>query len=67
MVTVKSIKSKTTPAKKTITIKDVIVSKMKFVDETGDVTQQILKELPEGTERISFKITVEIPEEEQGR
>ena len=56
---------KTTPAKKNIKLDGILVKDLKFVDETGDITQQVIDALPEGTEQVSFKITVELPDEEE--
>ena len=55
---------KMTPAKKNIKLEGILVKDLKFVDETGDITQQVIDTLPEGTEQVSFKITVEMPDEE---
>lgn len=62
MVSVKEIESKQTSAKKNITIKDAIVSELRFVDETGDVTDQVLSAIPEEFKTINVKITLELPE-----
>ena len=51
---------KVTPAKKNIKLDDILVSELRFVDETGDITDQVLKALPENVEKVSFKITVEL-------
>ena len=56
---------KITPAKKNIKLDGIFVKDLKFVDETGDITQQVIDALPEGTEQVGFKITVEIPSEEE--
>ena len=55
---------KHTPAKKTVKVTDVFLKDLKFVDEEGDITQQVVDALPEGTEKVSFSITVELPSEE---
>lgn len=55
---------KITPAKKTVKITDVYLKDLKFVDEEGDITQQVVDALPEGTEKVSFSITVELPSDE---
>lgn len=56
---------KETPAKKNITLKNISVKDLKLVDtDTGeDITQTVLDELPDGTETVDFKITVELPDE----
>lgn len=56
---------KITPAKKTVKVTDVLLNELKFVDEeNGDITNQVIEALPEGTEKVSFSITVELPSEE---
>ena len=55
---------KITPAKKTVKVTDVFLKDLKFVDEEGDITQQVVDALPKGTEKVSFSITVELPSEE---
>ena len=56
---------KMTPAKKNIKLEGILVKDLKFVDETGDITQQVIEALPEGTEQVNFKITVELTDEEE--
>ena len=63
MVSIKETESKITAAKKNITIKDAIVKELRFVDDTGDVTEQVLSAIPEGFETINVKISLELPEE----
>ena len=63
-VTVKNTESKITSAKRTITVKDAIVANLRFVDETGDVTSQVLEQIPENLQTIDLKISIELPEEE---
>ena len=63
-VTVKNTESKITSAKRTITVKDAIVANLRFVDETGDVTSQVLEQIPEGLQTIDLKISIELPDEE---
>lgn len=63
MVSIKETESKITAAKKNITIKDAIVSELRFVDETGDVTEQVLSAIPEGFKTINVKISLELPDE----
>lgn len=62
MVSIKETESKVTSAKKNITIKDALVSELRFVDETGDVTDQVLSAIPEDFKTINVKITLELPE-----
>lgn len=56
---------KLVPGKKHIKLDGILVKDLKFVDETGDITQQVIDALPEGTEQVGFKITVELlPDED---
>ena len=64
MVSIKETESKVTAAKKNITIKDAIVKDLRFVDETGDVTEQVLSAIPKGFETINVKISLELPDED---
>lgn len=63
MVSIKETESKVTAAKKNITIKDALVSELRFVDETGDVTEQVLSAIPEDFKTINIKISLELPDE----
>ena len=58
-------KERWTPAKKNINLDGIFVKDLKFVDETGDITQQVIDALPEGIEQVGFKITVELPSEDE--
>ena len=62
MVSIKETESKVTVAKKNITIKDALVSELRFVDQTGDVTDQVLSAIPEDFKTINVKISLELPE-----
>ena len=64
MIKISESDEKWTPAKKNIKLDGIYVKDLKFVDETGDITQQVIDALPEGTEQVSFKITVELPSDE---
>lgn len=64
MVQIKETESKTTAARKNITIKDALVSELRFVDETGDVTEQVLSAIPSEYKTINIKISLELPDEE---
>ena len=52
-------------AKKSIKLDGIFVKDLKFVDETGDITQQVIDALPEGTTEVGFKITVESPSDSE--
>lgn len=51
-------------AKKTVKVTDVYLKDLRFVDDEGDITQQVVEALPEEIEKVSFSITVELPSEE---
>lgn len=63
MISVKDSVPKSTP-KRTIKITNISLSDSKFVDDEGDITADIIKALPAGTDTIDFKITIELDEEE---
>lgn len=62
-VTVKNTESRLTAPKRTITVKDAVVKELRFVDESGDVTNQVLEQIPEGLETINVKISIELDSE----
>lgn len=64
MIKITESEEKITPAKKSIKLDGIFVKDLKFVDETGDITQQVIDALPEETEQVGFKITVELPSDE---
>lgn len=63
-VTVKNTESKITSAKRTITVKNAIVKDLRFVDETGDVTEQVVEQIPDNYDTIDVKISIEIDSDE---
>ncbi|MCM1233003.1 MAG: hypothetical protein NC489_23000 [Ruminococcus flavefaciens] len=63
MVSIKETESKIVVGKKNITIKGALVSELRFVDETGDVTEQVLSAIPSEFKTINVKITLELPDE----
>ena len=65
MIKITETEEKVTPSKRNIKLDGIFVKDLKFVDETGDITQQVIDALPEGTEQVGFKITVEIPSAEE--
>lgn len=65
MIKITKTEEKLTPAKQNIKLDGIFEKDLKFVDETGDITQQVLDALPEGTEQVGFKITVELPLESE--
>ena len=65
MIKITESEQKVTPPKKSIKLDGIYVKDLKFVDETGDITQQVIDALPEGTEQVGFKITVELPSDDE--
>ena len=68
MIKITNTESKTTPAKKNITLKNISVKDLRLIDtDTGeDITETVVDELPNGVDTVDFKITVEIPDEPTG-
>lgn len=64
MIKITETEEKVTPSKRNIKLDGIFVKDLKFVDETGDITQQVIDALPDGTEQVGFKITVELPSDE---
>lgn len=66
MIKINEVKSKITPRKKNIQLKNISLHDLNLIDtDTGEnITQEVIIALPEGTETVDFKITVELPEEE---
>ena len=62
-VTVKNTESKVTAPKRTITVKGAVVNDLRFVDETGDVTNQVLEQIPKDLQTIDVKISIELDSE----
>ena len=64
-VTVKNTESKVTAPKRTITVKGAVVNDLRFVDETGDVTNQVLEQIPKDLQTIDVKISIELDSESE--
>lgn len=64
MVSIKETKGSVTSPKRNITVKGAVVKDLRFVDETGDVTAQVIEQLPENLETIDVKISIELPSED---
>lgn len=66
MIKISEMKSKTTPRKTNIQLKNISLHDLNLIDtDTGEnITQEVIVALPEGTETVNFKITVDLPEEE---
>lgn len=66
MIKINEIESKINPRKKNIQLKNISLHNLNLIDtDTGEnITQKVIDALPEGTETVDFKITVDLPEEE---
>lgn len=60
MVTIKNVEGKMTPSRRNITVKNALVSALKFMDESGDVTKTVLDAIPADVKTITVKISIEI-------
>lgn len=66
MIQVKISEGKYTPKKKNISVKDVYIRDGFLTDDDGtDVLGEINDALPDGVERFSFKLSFEIPDDEE--
>ena len=66
MIKVKTVESKITPEKKNITISDVKISGDMLVDEEGSIAQRLLDEVNGLADTFTLKITLELPDDEDG-
>lgn len=64
MIKITKSDEKWSPSKLNIKLDGIFVDDLKFVDETGDITQQVIDALPEGTKEVSFKIAVDLLNED---
>lgn len=64
MIKISEMKSKTTPRKTNIQLKNISLHDLNLIDTGENITQEVIVALPEGTETVNFKITVDLPEEE---
>ena len=67
MLKIKEIEAKTSPKKKQIELKNISVENLKLVDtDTGeDITKEVIDAIPLGIETVDFKLTFELPDEEE--
>ena len=66
MFKIKEVDAKTTPRKKNLELKNTSVKDLKLIDtDTGeDITEQVIAEIPTGIDTVDFKLTFELPDEE---
>lgn len=67
MFKVKEVESKVTPRKKNLDLKNISVRDLKLIDtDTGeDITDAVIKEIPDGIETVDFKLSFELPDDEE--
>lgn len=66
MIQVKISEGKYTPKKKNIAVKDVFIKEGILTDDDGtDILEEIYNALPDGVERFSFRLSFEIPDNEE--
>lgn len=63
MFKINEVASKTTPAKKNITISDVSIEDGVFTDEEGNIAERLAAEL-DGINSFTVKISIEVPDDE---
>lgn len=61
-VKIVNTEAKVSAPKRTITIKGAIIDQLRFVDDTGDVTDKVLEQIPNDLDTIDIKISLELPE-----
>lgn len=61
-VKIVNTEAKVSAPKRTITIKGAIIDKLRFVDDTGDVTDKVFEQIPDDLDTIDVKISLELPE-----
>ena len=66
MLKIKEIDAKTSPKKKQIELKNISIEHLKLVDtDTGeDITEEVIDAIPSGIETVDFKLTFELPSDE---
>lgn len=63
----KTTESKITPSKKILELKNISVDGLRLINtDTGEnITEQVIAEIPDGIDVIDFKLTFELPSEEE--
>lgn len=51
--------------KRILKLTNISVKESKFVDDEGDVTNELIEALPEGVETVDFKITIELNSDDE--
>ena len=67
MFKIKEIEAKTSPKKKQLELKNISVKDLKLIDtDTGeDITEAVIKEIPVGIEAVDFKLSFELPDDDE--
>ena len=67
MFKIREVDAKTTPRKKNLELKNISVKDLKLIDtDTGeDITEAVIKEIPVGIETVDFKLSFELPDDDE--
>lgn len=67
MIKINETPEKLNPRKINIQLKNISLKDLHLIDtDTGEnITQEVIDALPKGTETVDFKITVDLPEEDE--
>lgn len=67
MFKIKEVDAKTTPRKKNLELKNISVKDLKLIDtDTGEnITEQVVAEIPVGIDTVDFKLSFELPDDEE--
>ena len=67
MFKIKEVDAKTTPRKKNLELKNISVKDLKLIDTDAgeDITEQVVAEIPVGIDTVDFKLSFELPDDEE--
>ena len=67
MFKVKEVESKVNPKKKYLELKNISVKDLKLIDTDAgeDITEQVVAEIPVGIDTVDFKLSFELPDDEE--
>ena len=65
MLKIKEIEAKTSPKKKQIELKNTSVENLKLADTGEDITKEVIDAIPSGIETVDFKLTFELPSDDE--
>ena len=67
MFKIREVDAKVSPRKKQLDLKNISVKDLKLIDtDTGeDITEVVIKEIPVGSETVDFKLSFELPDDDE--